>query len=184
MILNQTVDVPQTFITQSRKRSNSVQLSSPAHISGESFMVFFDQVEQLRQQLLKLKQENKQLVQTNRALKKQISDLQQKLSSASIHCALCNNAIQQVPNENSSSTINLQLKDFIEGVRASQPVDYPLHKNKRTLSCQKDKIAVAVRQSLPTRKITFLKNEGKHVSLKRKQSAVNDSHRQLHQPYK
>jgi hypothetical protein len=44
---------------------------------------------------------------------------------------------------------------------------------KRTYSCTKDK---PIRQSLPTRRITFLRNEGKNLSLKRK---PNESQKDL-----
>lgn len=163
MILNQSVDHPQTFLTQSWRRSNSVQHS--AH-GGESSVMFFEQVEQLRKQMLALRQENKQLLHTNRALQMQIDELQHKLSGSSARCAFCNNALHLAPNENDVSNLNSQLQEFIADVRKSQPIT-SLKQGKRTLSCSKDKLQ-AVRLSLPTRRITVLKNENKYLSVKRK----------------
>lgn len=86
-ILNQTDDLRQTFVTHTKKRSNSVRLLATAQVSEKSFKVFFDQVEQLRLRLLQLRQENKNLALKNRALKKQVSDLQAKLEASRNNCS-------------------------------------------------------------------------------------------------
>ena len=122
-----------------------MRLLATAQVSERSFRVFFDQVEQLRQRLLQLRQENRNLVVKNRALKKQVGDLQAKLSASQNHCALCNNAVQLVPKREIASDTG--------------PVST---KAKRAASFSKEKLRPATgRIVLPARKINFIKIDAK-----------------------